>query len=111
MVHDQEAEDRSLGHIHALQGVHGLQHHQALHGVLSFLPHQRGQKVPELQRGPGTESKLVRNISFPKITRKGEIKGKMFIYYVTYRLSLGTGLSLRSRGTMVTLLGETHILI
>lgn len=32
------------------------------------------------------------------------------MYFETYRLSLGTRLSLRSRGTMVTLLAETHSL-
>lgn len=30
------------------------------------------------------------------------------MYLETYRLSLGTRLSLRTRGTMITLLGETH---
>lgn len=30
------------------------------------------------------------------------------MYFETYRLSLGTRLSLRARGTMVTLLAETH---
>lgn len=52
-----------LNNIHALQGVHGVQHRQALHGVLSFLPHQRGQQVPELQRGPGKEKEIKRVIS------------------------------------------------
>lgn len=49
--------------IHALQGVHGVHYHQALHEVLSFLPHQQGHRVLELQQGPGKGREIIINIS------------------------------------------------
>lgn len=57
--------------IRALHWVHGLQRHRPLHVLLSCHPHQRRQEVPELQRGPGKESKPIRYTYFLIIALNG----------------------------------------
>lgn len=42
--------------LHGLQGVRQVQHHQAHHELLSFLPHQQVRRDPEVQLGPRTEN-------------------------------------------------------
>lgn len=56
-----EGKNWPLENIHALQGVHGVQHRQAHHESLSFPPHQKVQGVPVHQLGPDRSKKILRN--------------------------------------------------